>query len=50
MATRGRSPRKRSSKAGRAVKVSSHTRTPRGSNSGKPAVRVKGYARGKPKK
>ncbi len=48
MATRGRKPRKRSAKAGSAVKVKSHKRSPRGSNRGKPGVTVRGYGRGKP--
>lgn len=47
--TRGRAKRKRKPGAGSAVKVGGHTRTPRGPNRGKPAVRVDGYARGKPK-
>lgn len=46
--TRGRKKRKRSPSAGSAVKVKSHTRTPRGPNRGKAKVRVDGYARGKP--
>lgn len=50
MATRGRRPRKRAAGAGKAVRVKSHKRSPRGSNAGKPGVVVKGYARGKPKK
>jgi len=48
MATRGRKPRKRSSRAGSAVSVAPHTRSPRGSNRGKSRVRVNGYKRGKP--
>ena len=48
--TVGRKKRKRKPGAGRAVKVKSHTRSPRGSNKGKRAVRVDGYARGKPPK
>lgn len=48
MATRGRAKRRRSRGAGQAVSVSAHTRTPRGSNRGKPGVRVSGYKRGKP--
>lgn len=47
MATVGRKKRKRSRSAGTAVKVSGHTRTPRGPNAGKPPVRVDGYSRGK---
>lgn len=50
MATRGRKPRKRSPSAGSAVRVSSHTRSPRGPNAGKPTVRVNGYKRGKGRK
>ena len=45
--TRGRAKRKRKKGAGSAVGVKSHTRTPRDSNSGKRAVRVDGYRRGK---
>lgn len=48
MATRGRAKRRRRSGAGSAVGVRPHTRTPRGSNRGKPKVRVDGYRRGKP--
>jgi hypothetical protein len=49
--TRGRKKRKRAPGAGSAVSVKGHTRTPRGPNRGKPAVRVDGYKRGKaPKK
>ena len=49
--TRGRPKRKRKSGAGSGVAVKSHTRKPRGPNSGKPTVRVDGYKRGKaPKK
>jgi hypothetical protein len=48
--TRGRKKRKRKPGAGSAVKVGGHTRTPRGSNRGKKAVRVDGYKRGKPPK
>jgi hypothetical protein len=44
--TRGRPKRKRRPGAGSAVKVGGHTRTPRGPNRGKPAVRVDGYRRG----
>jgi hypothetical protein len=46
--TRGRKKRKRKPGAGTGVKVKSHVRSPRGPNSGKKAVRVDGYARGKP--
>lgn len=48
MATRGRSKRKRKKGAGRAVAVKTHGRSPRGSNRGKPRVRVDSYRRGKP--
>jgi hypothetical protein len=48
--TRGRPKRKRKTGAGTGVTIKPHTRTPRGSNSGKPAVRVDGYKRGKPPK
>jgi hypothetical protein len=48
MATRGRSKRKRRKGAGRAVGVKPHGRSPRGSNRGKPRVRVDAYRRGKP--
>lgn len=51
MATRGRPPRKRSPRAGNAVGVKGHTRSPRGSNYAKgkrkPVVRVDGYKRKK---
>lgn len=50
MATRGRRARKRSSSAGSAVGVKRHSRSPRGSNTGKPPVRVSSYRRGKPAK
>lgn len=50
MATRGRKKRKRKPGARTGVGVKPHTRTPRGPNRGKPAVRVDGYQRGKPKK
>lgn len=49
MATVGRKPRKRKPSAGTGVSVKGHTRTPRGSNAGKKAVRVKGYKRGRAK-
>jgi hypothetical protein len=48
MATRGRSKRKRKKGSGRAVGVKTHGRSPRGSNRGKPRVRVDSYRRGKP--
>lgn len=48
MTTVGRPPRKRSKNAGDAVKVKGHARTPRGRNTGKKAVKVGGYKRGKP--
>jgi len=48
--TRGRKKRKRKPGAGTAVGVRSHTRSPRGPNRGKKAVRVDGYRRGKPPK
>jgi hypothetical protein len=48
--TRGRKKRKRKPGAGSAVGVKGHTRSPRGPNRGKPAVRVDGYKRGKSKK
>lgn len=48
--TRGRKKRKRKPGAGSAAKVKSHTRSPRGPNRGKPAVRVDPYRRGKPRK
>jgi hypothetical protein len=48
--TRGRKKRKRSPRAGSAVKIGGHTRSPRGSNRGKPGVKVDGYRRGKAKK
>lgn len=48
--TVGRKKRKRKAGAGSGVKVKSHTRTPRGPNKGKRAVRVDGYKRGKPPK
>jgi hypothetical protein len=46
--TRGRRKRKRKPGAGSAVGVKGHTRSPRGTNRGKRAVRVDGYKRGKP--
>jgi len=45
--TRGRKKRKRKPGAGSAVKVGSHTRSPRGPNRGKARVVVDGYRRGK---
>lgn len=48
--TKGRPKRKRAAGSGSAVKVSGHTRSPRGANSGKTVVRVDGYKRGKPPK
>lgn len=50
MATRGRRKRKRAPGAGSAVTVRGHRRSPRGSNRGKPGVRVDSYRRGKPAK
>lgn len=50
MATRGRSKRRRKAGSGSAVGVSKHTRSPRGSNRGKSAVRVDGYRRSRPKR
>lgn len=50
MATVGRKKRKRRPGAGTSVKTKPHTRSPRGPNTGKPRVRVDGYARGKPAK
>lgn len=35
---------------GKKVRVKSHTRSPRGPNTGKRAVRVHGYARKKPRR
>lgn len=48
--TRGRKKRRRKPGAGTGVKIKRHTRSPRGPNKGKRAVRVDGYARGKPPK
>lgn len=45
--TRGRKKRKRSPRAGSAVGVTGHYRSPRGANGKKPRVRVDGYKRGK---
>lgn len=50
MATRGRAKRRRKSGAGSAVGVKGHSRSPRGSNRGKPRVKVDSYRRGKPAK
>lgn len=50
MATTGRRKRRRRAGAGRAVLVKKHSRSPRGSNAGKRAVRVDSYRRGKPRK
>lgn len=47
MATKGRPKRKRKPAARTGVRVKGHSRTPRGSNSGKTRVRVDGYSRGK---
>lgn len=49
MATVGRKKRKRKPGARTGVTVKPHTRTPRGPNRGKSAVRVDPYQRGKPK-
>ena len=48
--TRGRKKRKRKPGAGTGVKIKRHTRSPRGSNKGKPRVVVDGHARGRPPK
>lgn len=48
--TRGRKKRKRAAGAGNGVKVRPHTRSPRGSNRGKPRVKVDPYRRGAPKR
>lgn len=48
--TRGRKKRARKPGAGSAAKVKPHTRSPRGPNKGKPAVKVDSYRRGKPKR
>lgn len=48
--TRGRKKRKRSPRAGSAVGVKRHTRSPRGPNRGKPRVVVDGYRRGQTKR
>ena len=48
--TRGRKKRKRKPGAGTGVKIKRHTRSPRGSNKGKPKVVVDGHSRGKPPK
>jgi hypothetical protein len=44
--TVGRKKRKRRKGAGTGVKVSAHTRSPRGPDRGKKRVRVDGYSRG----
>jgi hypothetical protein len=44
-----RGKRNRTGGSGGAVRVKGHTRTPRGSNTGKKAVRVKGYRRALPR-
>jgi len=44
--TVGRPKRKRKPGSGTGVRVTSHTRSPRGPNAGKKRVRVDGYARG----
>lgn len=48
--TIGRKKRKRKPGAGTGVRVSKHTRSPRGPNRGKKRVRVDGHQRGKPPK
>ena len=48
--TRGRRKRARKPGAGSAQRVKPHTRSPRGPNKGKPAVKVDPYKRGKPKR
>lgn len=48
--TVGRKKRKRKPGAGSSVGVKSHTRSPRGPNSGKRKVRVDGYKRGRAKR
>jgi hypothetical protein len=40
----------KNTQGGRKVRVKSHTRSPRGPNTGKKAVRVHGYARKKPRR
>lgn len=40
----------KSTLGGKKVRVKSHTRSPRGPNSGKRAVRVNGYARKRPRR
>jgi hypothetical protein len=42
--------RKSSTLGGKKVKVKGHTRSPRGPNTGKKSVRVKGYARKRPRR
>lgn len=48
--TVGRKKRKRKPGAGSAVKIKSHTRSPRGPNAGKRRVRVDAHGRGRPPK
>lgn len=48
--TRGRKKRHRKAGAGNGVKVKPHSRSPRGSNRGKPRVKVDPYHRGTPKR
>lgn len=48
--TRGRKKRKRKPGAGTGVKIKRHSRSPRGSNKGKPRVVVDGHQRGRPPK
>lgn len=49
MKTSKRGKRNKSGGSGGAVRVKGHTRTPRGPNKGKKAVRVKGYRRSLPR-
>jgi hypothetical protein len=49
MARKRRRKPSKSTLGGKKVRVKSHTRSPRGNNSGKPTVRVRGYARKKPR-
>lgn len=44
-----RSKRKRNTLGGKKVRVKSHTRSPRGPNTGKSTVKVRGYARKRPR-
>lgn len=48
MATVGRRKRKRRPGAGTNVKIKAHSRSPRGSNAGKPRVKVDASRRGLP--